>query len=231
MGPYVIEKVLPNENYIVRKLSSNETQISHRIRLRKYTPNTELRAVRPEGNLQADDEIVIPQDDLYIISWETNFDDFPISSETDNIHDDQSTYREQQDDIITDLDLRSTRRQTDTDATYNDTITRETADADLRSARRQTNTDTDNTEPYSNELHDEDRQSFRQQINTDSKNTEMATEDSSDDGNSDSSTYGGNDVIVSGTLDKENDELDVENENSRGGKYNLRPNPTPNYTE
>ena len=87
------------------------------------------------------------------------------------------------------------------------------------------------TEPYSNELHDEDRQSFRRQINTDSKNTEMATEHSSDDGNSDSSTYGGNDVTVSDTLDKENDELDVENESSRRGKYNLRPKPTPNYTE
>ena len=34
-GPYVIEKVLPNENYIVRKLSSNKTQILHRIQLRK----------------------------------------------------------------------------------------------------------------------------------------------------------------------------------------------------
>ena len=30
IGTYVIEKVLPNENYIVRKLSSNKTQILHR---------------------------------------------------------------------------------------------------------------------------------------------------------------------------------------------------------
>ena len=34
-GPYLVEKVLPNENYIVRKLNSNKTQILHRIRLRK----------------------------------------------------------------------------------------------------------------------------------------------------------------------------------------------------
>ena len=27
-------------------------------------------------NLQPDDEIVIPQDDLYVITWETNFGDF-----------------------------------------------------------------------------------------------------------------------------------------------------------
>ena len=67
IGPCVIKKVLPNENYIVRILNSNETQILHRIRLRKYTPNTEITDVRPEENLQADDEIVVPQDDLYII--------------------------------------------------------------------------------------------------------------------------------------------------------------------
>ena len=72
-GPYIVEKVLPNENYIVRKLNSNKTQILHRIRLRKYEPNTVLQDNRPKGNLQPDDEIIIPQDDLYVITWETNF--------------------------------------------------------------------------------------------------------------------------------------------------------------
>ena len=76
IGPYVIEKVLPNGNYIVRKLNSNKTQILHRIRLTKYTPNTPLQDIRPEGILQADNEVILPQDDLYIFSWETNFDDF-----------------------------------------------------------------------------------------------------------------------------------------------------------
>ena len=33
-GPYIVEKVLPNENYIFKKLNSNKTQILHRIRLR-----------------------------------------------------------------------------------------------------------------------------------------------------------------------------------------------------
>ena len=80
-GPYIVEKVLPNDNYIVRKLNSNKTQILHRIRLRKYEPNTDLRDIRPEGNLQQDDEIVIPQDDLYVITWETNFEEFPNSAE------------------------------------------------------------------------------------------------------------------------------------------------------
>ena len=72
-GPYIVEKVLPNENYKVRKPNSNKTQILHRITLPKNEPNTVLRDIRPEGNLQSDDEIIIPQDDLYVITWETNF--------------------------------------------------------------------------------------------------------------------------------------------------------------
>ena len=67
-GPYIVEKVLPNENYIVRKLNSNKTQLLHRIRLRKYEPNTVLQDIKPEGNLHPDDEIIIPQDDLYVIT-------------------------------------------------------------------------------------------------------------------------------------------------------------------
>ena len=34
IGLYIVEKVLPNNNYIVRKLNTNKTQILHRIRLR-----------------------------------------------------------------------------------------------------------------------------------------------------------------------------------------------------
>ena len=38
IGPYLVEKVLPNNTYIVRKLNTNKTQILHRIGLRKYNP-------------------------------------------------------------------------------------------------------------------------------------------------------------------------------------------------
>ena len=38
IGPCLVQKVLPNNNYIVRKLNTNEIQILHRIRLRKYNP-------------------------------------------------------------------------------------------------------------------------------------------------------------------------------------------------
>ena len=73
LGPFSVEKVLPNENFIVRKLTSNKTQTFYRIRFCKYEPNTPLSEVRPERNVQPDDEIVIPLDDLYVITWETDF--------------------------------------------------------------------------------------------------------------------------------------------------------------
>ena len=74
IGPYRIEKVLPNDNYIVRRLNTNKTQILHRIRLKKFVPNTPLEDKYAKEKLQPDDEIIIPQDDLYTISWEADFD-------------------------------------------------------------------------------------------------------------------------------------------------------------
>ena len=70
---------MPNENYIVRKLKSKKkTKSLHCIRLGKYEPNTDLQAIRPEGNLEPD-KIIIPQDKIYVITWETNLGDFPNS--------------------------------------------------------------------------------------------------------------------------------------------------------
>ena len=45
----------------------------HRIRLKKFVPNQPLEDNSREQRLQPDEEIVIPQDDLYIITWETDF--------------------------------------------------------------------------------------------------------------------------------------------------------------
>ena len=172
----------------MRKLNSNNTQILHCIRLRKYEPNVPLRDERPEGNLQPDEDIVIPQDDLYVITWETNFGDLQAdhSNETHNQNNEQNTNNnddteavEQPDQILTDVDLRSTGRST-TDEIFPNTISQE-----------------------------DDTQSF----------------------NDDTTTSGGSDTIVPEVLESENDDMIVENESPRGGKYNLRPNPTPNFTE
>ena len=38
IGPYNIEKVLPNNKYLVRKIGANKTQVFHRRRMRQFTP-------------------------------------------------------------------------------------------------------------------------------------------------------------------------------------------------
>ena len=45
----------------------------HRIRLKKFVPNQPLEDNFREQRLQSDEEIIIPQDDLYVITWENDF--------------------------------------------------------------------------------------------------------------------------------------------------------------
>ena len=71
IGPYLVEKVLPNNKYIVRKLDKNKTQILHRIRLRNYNPEKPPEDNYQEAKWQIYDKIVVPQDDLYTLAWET----------------------------------------------------------------------------------------------------------------------------------------------------------------
>ena len=73
VGPFIVQQALPNENYIVRRIKTNKTQILHRIRLKKFVPNQPLEDNFREQRLQPDEEIIIPQDDLYVITWETDF--------------------------------------------------------------------------------------------------------------------------------------------------------------
>ena len=73
IGPYLVEKVLPNKNYIVRKLNTNKTLILHRIRPRKFNPEKPPEDNYQEAQWQIDDNIVVPQDDLYTIAWEAEF--------------------------------------------------------------------------------------------------------------------------------------------------------------
>ena len=38
IGPYIIEKVLPNNNYLVHRIGTNKTQVLHRMRMHQFTP-------------------------------------------------------------------------------------------------------------------------------------------------------------------------------------------------
>ena len=89
-GPYKVEKILPNNNYIVRRLGTNKTQLLHRIRLRKFTPQAPLADIFVrETDWQKDDQMPITNDDLYAQSWNTNFgsssfDDDPVENSHNN---------------------------------------------------------------------------------------------------------------------------------------------------
>ena len=73
IGPYLVENVLPNKNYIVRKLKIDKTQILHRIRLRKYNHGKSPGDNYLEAQWKLDDNIVVPQDDLYTHACEAEF--------------------------------------------------------------------------------------------------------------------------------------------------------------
>ena len=94
IGPYKVEKVLPNNNYIVRRLGTNKTQLLHRIRLRKFTPSAPLadNFVR-ETDWQKDDNMIVTHDDLYAHTWDTNFGTDPFETELpDNEQEDIQEY-------------------------------------------------------------------------------------------------------------------------------------------
>ena len=104
IGPHLVEKVLPNNNYIVRKLNTNKTQIQHRISLRKCSPEKPPEDNYKEAQSQIDDNIVIPQDDLYTIAWEAEFgghisDIFIIYTDPNTIDFDES-YTQEPDTVI-----------------------------------------------------------------------------------------------------------------------------------
>ena len=102
--PSLVEKVLPNKNYIVRKLNTNKTQILHRIRLRKYNPEKPPEDNYQETRWQVDDNIVVSQDDLYTIAWEAEFRrhlfDIPIIYTHPNAIDFDDSYTQGPDTVI-----------------------------------------------------------------------------------------------------------------------------------
>ena len=73
MGPYLVEKLLPNNNYIVRKPNSNKSKILHRIGLRKYSPEKSPEDKYQVAQWQIGNIIIIPQHDLYTLAWEVEF--------------------------------------------------------------------------------------------------------------------------------------------------------------
>ena len=86
IGPYIIEKVLPNNNYLVRKNGTNKTQNLHRMRLRQFTPRQPLSDIPvTRREWQPDPEVVITHDDLYTRAWECEYDEPIFDSDYNNL--------------------------------------------------------------------------------------------------------------------------------------------------
>ena len=62
IGPYLVEEVLTENNYIVRKLNTNKTQILQRICLRKQNRKKPPEETYQEAHWKIDDNNIIPQD-------------------------------------------------------------------------------------------------------------------------------------------------------------------------
>ena len=62
MGPYIVEKVLPNNNYLVRKIGTDKTQVHHRMRMRQFTPR------QPPADIQVNPHEYKPDPEVSIIT-------------------------------------------------------------------------------------------------------------------------------------------------------------------
>ena len=86
IGPYIVEQVLPNINYLVRKIGTNKTQTLHRMRLRQFTPHQTIPdiPVTPR-EWQPDPEVIIKHDDLYARAWECEYEKPKFDSDRDKL--------------------------------------------------------------------------------------------------------------------------------------------------
>ena len=73
-GPYVIEKVLPNNDYLVRKNGTNKTQVLHRLRMSHFIPSLPPADIRVKPQeYKPDPEVSLNHDDLYARAWEYDY--------------------------------------------------------------------------------------------------------------------------------------------------------------
>ena len=66
--------MLPNNNYLVRKIGTTKTQIRHGMRSRQFTPCQPIPDIPiTPREWQPDPEVVIKHDDLYARTWECEY--------------------------------------------------------------------------------------------------------------------------------------------------------------
>ena len=102
IGPYIIKNVLPNNNYLVRRIGTNKTQRLHRMRMCPFAPHQPPADIRVKPQeYKADPEVSLNHDDLYARVWEYDYEQpffdaennntAPPSSQETPVHSDFST--------------------------------------------------------------------------------------------------------------------------------------------
>ena len=73
-GPYIVIKVLSNNNYTIRKIGTRYTQPLHRIRIRPYVPEQRMPDVTVRANeYLPDPDVKVSHNEWYAVSWEKDF--------------------------------------------------------------------------------------------------------------------------------------------------------------
>ena len=222
IGPYLVEKVSPNNNYFVRKLNTNETQILQRIRHRKYNPEKPPEDNHRETQWQVDDNIVVPQDDLYTIAWKAEFGgdlfDIPIIYTDPSANDFDDSHTQGPDTVIVPRSQfhDSSNGQNRETCPISDPSVPQTPNPKLNGQNKDIETTTDLTQ------NDNAKHIF--ESITDAEITCKPVTQPPSTKNDTSSTLDSNNPTAENIPKRESNY-------SRGGKYNLRPNPNPNYSE
>ena len=204
----------------MRKLNTNKTQILHRIRLRKYNPEKPPEDNYQEAQWQIDDNIVVPQDDLLTIAWEAEFGghlfDIPLIYTDPNATDFDESHTQGPDTVIVPRSYfhdSSNGQNRESHPISDPSVTRTlTTKSDGQSQDIETSTD----------LIQNDNAKHISESSTHAEITCKPVTKPPSMQSDISSTLVRNNPTAENIPKKESDY-------SRGGKYNLRPNP--NYSE
>ena len=90
MGPYIVIKVLSNNNYRIREVGTCNTQTLHRIRIRRYVSEQRIPDVTVRlHEYLPDPDVKVSHNEWYALSWETDFgkqiDEHEAAENTSNI--------------------------------------------------------------------------------------------------------------------------------------------------
>ena len=139
-GPYIVVKVLSNNNYVVRRTGTRYTQTLHRIRLRLYAPNQRVPdvTVRREDYLP-DPEVKTTHNDWYAQAWETQFGEVLFGNTTGNATEETTvieiTDTEENDETTTENKVvKTATSETTTENDVVQTTTKENSNGDKTSS-------------------------------------------------------------------------------------------------